>query len=31
VAGTPEQFAEVIRTETAKWAKLVRELKIRME
>jgi tripartite-type tricarboxylate transporter receptor subunit TctC len=31
VAGTPEQFAEVIRVETAKWAKLVRALNIRME
>jgi tripartite-type tricarboxylate transporter receptor subunit TctC len=31
VAFTPERFAEVIRSETAKWSKLVRELNIRME
>ena len=31
VAGTPEQFAELIRVETAKWAKLVRALDIRMD
>jgi len=31
VASTPEQFAAYIRVETAKWAKVVKEAKVKAE
>ena len=31
VASTPEQFGELIRSETAKWGKIIREKNIRVE
>jgi tripartite-type tricarboxylate transporter receptor subunit TctC len=31
VAGTPEQFAELIKSESAKWGKVIREKNIRID
>jgi len=31
VAGTPEQFGELIKSETVKWGKVIREKNIRID